>query len=143
MAAINTKATALFSATPVLGGPSAPSSTDPRSLLKLIEASLDDDKAEDIVVIDLSVRSSFADFMVIASGRSNRQVASIVEHLQERLKAAGLRDISVEGTAPADWVLLDAGDVVVHVFRPEIREFYNLEKMWSAAVTPRAMGVSA
>ncbi|MDF2095427.1 ribosome silencing factor [Aquibaculum arenosum] len=97
-----------------------------------MEASLSDDKAEDIVVIDLSGRSSFADYMVIASGRSTRQVASIVEHLRERLKAAGVQDIAVEGLTQGDWVLLDAGDAVVHVFRPELREFYNLEKMWGA-----------
>lgn len=104
----------------------------------MVEASLHDDKAEDVVVIDLSGKSSFADFMVIASGRSTRQVAAIVENLRERLKAAGLSDLAVEGMAQADWVLLDAGDVVVHVFRPEIREFYNLEKMWGAATPQRS-----
>lgn len=137
LVAINTKATALFSATQVPEGLSALSGTDPRSLLQLVEASLDDDKAEDIVVIDLTDKSSFADYMVIASGRSGRQVVSIVDHLQERLKASGVHGITVEGMAQADWVLLDAGDVVVHVFRPEIREFYNLEKMWGAASTPQ------
>lgn len=131
--AINTKATALTSASEVPEGLSALSGTDPRSLLAAIEASLDDDKAEDVVVIDLSEKSSFADYMVIASGRSSRHVISIVDHLQERLKAAGCRETSVEGLPQADWVFLDAGDVVVHVFRPEIREFYNLEKMWGAA----------
>jgi len=114
-------------------GPNGQSGTDSRSLLALIEASLNDDKAEDIVVIDLIGKSSFADYMVVASGRSSRQVASIVERLQERLKAAGADDLSIEGLTQADWVLLDAGDVVVHVFRPEIRSFYNLEKMWGAA----------
>lgn len=99
----------------------------------MIEAALNDDKAEDIVVIHLSGRSSFADYMVIASGRSTRQVASIAEHLRERLKAAGVQDIAVEGLTQGDWVLLDAGDAVVHVFRPELREFYNLEKMWGTA----------
>ena len=117
--------------------------TDPRSLLALIEASLDDDKAEDVVVIDLSEKSSFADYMVIASGRSSRHVTSIVDHLQERLKAAGIRDSAVEGMAQADWVLLDAGDVVVHVFRPEVREFYNLEKMWGAASMLRRVQAQA
>lgn len=89
-------------------------------------------------MIDLSGKSSFADFMVVASGRSTRQVAAIVENLRERLKAAGLGGLAVEGLAQADWVLLDAGDVVVHVFRPEIRAFYNLEKMWGAAGPQRS-----
>lgn len=143
MVAINTKATALTSATPVPEGLGALPGTDPRSLLALIEASLDDDKAEDVVVIDLSEKSSFADYMVIASGRSSRHVTSIVDHLQERLKAAGIRDSAVEGMAQADWVLLDAGDVVVHVFRPEVREFYNLEKMWGAASMLRRVQAQA
>lgn len=94
-------------------------------------------------MIDLSNKSSFADYMVIASGRSTRQVASIVEKLRERLKAAGFHDLAVEGLPQADWVLLDAGDVVVHVFRPELREFYNLEKMWGAASAPQRSQVTA
>jgi ribosome silencing factor RsfS/YbeB/iojap/nicotinate (nicotinamide) nucleotide adenylyltransferase len=99
--------------------------------LALVRRSLEDDKAEDIVVIDLVGKSSFADHMVIASGRSNRQVVAIAEHLEERLKQAGHRHISVEGKQGGDWVLVDSGDIVVHIFRPEPRAFYALEKMWA------------
>ena len=100
------------------------------------------DKAEDVVVIDLKGKSAFADYMVIASGRSNRQVVAIAEHLADRLKQAGYGYIPVEGKQTGDWVLVDAGDVVVHVFRPEPRAFYALEKMWAleaeAAAKPKA-----
>ena len=99
--------------------------------LALVRRSLEDDKAEDIVVIDLAGKSSFADYMVIASGRSNRQVVAIADHLEERLKQAGHRPISVEGKQGGDWVLVDSGDIVVHIFRPEPRAFYALEKMWA------------
>ncbi len=99
-------------------------------LLGLVKTSLEDDKAEDIVVIDLSGKTSFADFMVIASGRSQRHVGAMAEHLREKLKRAGVRAPSVEGAERCDWVLIDGGDVIVHLFRPEVRSFYNLEKMW-------------
>jgi ribosome-associated protein len=99
-------------------------------LLGLIETSLDDDKAEDIVVIDLHGKSSLADFMVIASGRSQRQLSAMAEHLLAKLKAEGVDHVGVEGARVGDWVLIDGGDVVVHLFRPEVRRFYNLEKMW-------------
>lgn len=95
-------------------------------------ASLDDSKAEDIVSIDIQGKSSIADHMVIASGRSHRHVAAVADNLLKALKEAGLGSARVEGLAGADWVLIDAGDVVVHIFRPEVREFYNLEKMWQA-----------
>jgi nicotinate-nucleotide adenylyltransferase len=101
------------------------------ALLAQVRRSLDDDKAEDVVVIDLKGKSAFADYMVIASGRSNRQVVAIADHLAERLKAEGHGHIPVEGKQGGDWVLVDAGDVVVHVFRPEPRSFYALEKMWA------------
>ncbi len=101
------------------------------TLLALVRHSLEEDKAEDIVVIDLKGKSAFADYMVIASGRSNRQVVAIAEHLAERLKQAGHGYIPVEGKQTGDWVLVDGGDVVVHVFRPEPRAFYALEKMWA------------
>jgi ribosome-associated protein len=91
---------------------------------------LDADKAEDIIAIDLSNKSPMADFMVIASGRSNRHVASVAEHLTEALKSHGYRG-RAEGLPQGDWVLVDAMDVIVHVFRPEVRAFYNLEKMWN------------
>jgi len=99
--------------------------------LALVRRSLEDDKAEDIIVIDLAGKSAFADYMVIASGRSNRQVVAIADHLAERLKQARYRVISVEGKEVGDWVLVDSGDIVVHVFRPEPRAFYALEKMWA------------
>lgn len=99
-------------------------------LLARILSSLDDDKAEDVVTIDLRGRSSVADYMVICSGRSSRQVAAIAEKLVERLKTESGRTCKVEGKEQGDWVLIDATDVVVHVFRPEVRSFYNLERMW-------------
>lgn len=99
----------------------------------MIERSLDDDKAIDPVVISLENKSTIADFMVVATGTSQRQVGAMAEHLVEKLKAAGVRTTHVEGTAQGDWVLLDAGDVVVHLFRPEVRTLYNLEKLWGRA----------
>ncbi|MCU9848347.1 ribosome silencing factor [Defluviimonas sp. D31] len=102
-------------------------------LLARILSSLDDDKAEDVVTIDLRGRSSVADYMVICSGRSSRQVAAIAEKLVERLKHEFGRNCKIEGKDAGDWVLIDSQDVVVHVFRPEVREFYQLEKMWMPA----------
>jgi ribosome-associated protein len=95
-------------------------------------ASLEDSKAENIVSIDIQGKSSLGDYMVIASGRSHRHVAAVADHLLKALKDAGLGTARVEGLAGADWVLIDSGDVIVHVFRPEVRDFYNLEKMWQA-----------
>ena len=105
-----------------------------KELVGLIEKSLDDDKAEDIVVIDIHGKSSFADFMVVASGRSARQVGAMADHLAVKLKQQGIGHIGVEGAQAGDWVLIDGGDVVVHLFRPEVRRFYNLEKMWGIAM---------
>ncbi|WP_343080577.1 ribosome silencing factor [Ostreiculturibacter nitratireducens] len=99
-------------------------------LLERILSSLDDDKAEEVVTIDLRGRSAMADHMVICSGRSSRQVAAIAEKLMERLKHEYGIICKTEGKDAGDWVLIDAGDVIVHVFRPEVREFYQLEKMW-------------
>ena len=106
--------------------------TAPKSdqLLAEILTSLDDDKAEDVVQIDLRGKSEVADHMVVASGRSTRQVVSIADKLVERLKQRHGVLSKVEGKDAGDWVLIDAGDVIVHVFRPEVREFYQLEKMW-------------
>ncbi len=104
------------------------------SLLDLVRKSLDDDKAEDVVAIDLRGKSDLADHMIIASGRSTRQVVSISEKLVERIKHRQGIISSVEGKDHGDWILIDAGDVIVHVFRPEVREFYQLEKMWMPAV---------
>jgi ribosome-associated protein len=93
---------------------------------------LDDAKAEDIVVIDLKGKSSIGDFMVIATGRSDRHVSAVADQVQQALKDEGIERIRAEGQPQCDWVLIDTGDIIVHVFQPEIREFYNLEKMWSA-----------
>ena len=100
------------------------------SLHELVLHSLDEDQAQDVVSIPLEGKSSIADHMVIASGRSTRQVAAIATHLAERLKKEGHGSPRIEGLPAADWVLIDAGDVVVHLFRPEVRSFYNLERMW-------------
>lgn len=89
-------------------------------------------KAEDSTTIDLAGKSSIADYMVVTSGRSNRHVTSVAEDVVKHLHEAGLKGIRVEGKSQGDWVLIDAGDVIVHVFRPEVRSFYSLEKMWSA-----------
>jgi ribosome-associated protein len=99
-------------------------------LLARILASLEDDKAEDIVQIDLRGRSEMADYMVICSGRSSRQVGAISEKLADRLKTDFDRLCKMEGKETGDWVLIDTGDIIVHVFRPEVRDFYQLEKMW-------------
>jgi ribosome-associated protein len=106
------------------------------ALLERVLVSLDDDKAEDIVPIDLRGRSSVADYMVVCSGRSSRQVAAIAEKLVDRLKEEFGRSCKIEGKEQGDWVLIDAGDVIVHVFRPEVREFYQLEKMWLPTSRP-------
>jgi ribosome-associated protein len=103
----------------------------PDSLHDLVLRSLDDDQAQDVVSIPLEGKSSVADFMVIASGRSTRQVAAMAQKLSERVKHGGFGHVRIEGLPAADWVLVDAGDVVVHLFRPEVRSFYNLERMWA------------
>ena len=100
-------------------------------LLKTIITCLEDAKAEDIVTLGLDGKAAIADQMVVASGRSNRHVSAITDQLEEALKSNGFKDLRVEGLPHCDWVLVDAGDVVVHVFRPEVRSFYNLEKLWS------------
>ena len=100
--------------------------------IKTVLASLEDSKAENTVSIDIQGKSSLGDYMVVASGRSHRHVAAVAEHLLKALKDAGLGNARVEGLSGADWVLIDTGDVIVHIFRPEVREFYNLEKMWQA-----------
>jgi ribosome-associated protein len=105
-----------------------------REILDLVQKSLEQDKGEDVVVIDLAEKSTMADYMVVVSGRSSRQVSAMAEHLMERLKAAGSQGLAAEGLTRGDWVLVDAGDVIVHLFRPEVRNFYNLEKMWASPV---------
>ena len=97
-----------------------------------MEQSLDDDKAVDVAVIQLTGKSAIADAMVIATGTSQRHVAALADHLSQKLKALGLKGVAVEGQAQGDWVLIDANDVLVHLFRPEVRDFYQLEKLWNA-----------
>ena len=104
---------------------------DPSALKDLILASLDEDQAEDVVCIDLAGRSSLADAIIVASGRSHRHVAAIADHIVRKLKDAGVGKARVEGLPNADWVLIDAGDVVAHVFRPEVRAFYAIERIWT------------
>ncbi len=104
---------------------------EPGSLHALVLQSLDDDQAQELVTIPLEGKSSIADHMVIASGRSTRQVAAMAQKLAERVKHGGFGHARIEGLPAADWVLIDAGDVVVHLFRPEVRTFYNLERMWA------------
>jgi ribosome-associated protein len=120
---------------PVVTGNSAPQAdapaAEPGSLHALVLASLDDDQAQEVISIPLKGKSSIADHMVIASGRSTRQVAAMAQKLAERIKHGGFGNARIEGLPAADWVLIDAGDVIVHLFRPEVRSFYNLERMWA------------
>jgi len=109
----------------------SPDADGVEALHKLVLASLDDDQAVDTVSIPLAGKSSIADHMVVASGRSTRQVASMAQKLAEKIKAEFGRSARIEGLPNADWVLIDAGDVIVHLFRPEVRSFYNLERMWA------------
>lgn len=107
-------------------------------MLERILQSLDDDKAEQITTIDLEGRSSLCDAIVVASGRSSRHVASIAEHLARRLKEAGYGTRPMNGVGQGDWALVDAGDVIVHIFRPEVRSYYDLEGMWSVEEPKRS-----
>jgi ribosome-associated protein len=102
-------------------------------MLKTVLARLEDMKAEDSVVIDLTGKSSIGDYMVVTSGRSQRHVNAVADHLVKDIEQSGGPRVRVEGMRQGDWVLIDAGDIIVHVFRPEIRTFYNLEKMWASA----------
>ena len=113
--------------------------SDPATALEtLIMARLDDDQAQDIVFIDLKDKSSVADSMVVASGRSHRHVGAMADHLLRALKEEGFGKARVEGLPHCDWVLIDAGDVIVHLFRPEVRSFYNIEKIWSVEPPSRS-----
>jgi ribosome-associated protein len=96
----------------------------------MVEQLLDDNKAEDIVSIELPPESALADCMIIASGRSTRQVSALTQYLIESLKKAGIKAPVVEGLEQSDWVVIDTGDIIIHIFRPEVREFYNLERIW-------------
>jgi ribosome-associated protein len=112
--------------------PVSPARPVSEETLRLVLARLDDMKAEDTVTIDLSGKSTIGDYMVVTSGRSNRHVGAVADHLLEDLRKAGVPGVRAEGMPHCDWVLIDAGDVIVHVFRPEVRAFYNLEKMWAS-----------
>lgn len=128
-----TGGSSLSTTVPSADAPTATTAETSDALLARILSSLEDDKAEDVVSIDLRGRSAMADYMVIASGRNARQVASIAEKLVERLKHDAGRGARIEGKETGDWVRIDTDDVIVHVFRPEVREFYQLEKMWLPA----------
>lgn len=109
--------------------------------LDLILAKIDDMKAEETVTIDLRGKSAFSDFMVVTSGRSNRHVGAVAETISKSLKEHGIKGLHVEGMTNCDWVLIDTGEVIVHIFRPEVREFYNLERLWMQ--TPDALAKPA
>ncbi len=110
---------------------------DAEETVRIVLARLDDMKAEDTTTIDLRNKSSIADYMVVTSGRSNRHVGSVADRVLEDLDKAGLDGLRVEGMPHCDWVLIDSGDVIVHVFRPEVRDFYNLEKMWTGGAAAK------
>ena len=125
----------------------APASTEAHAqaeaLHNLVLRSLDDDQAVEVVSIPLSGKSNIADYMVIASGRSSRQVSSMAQKLSERIKQELGRHVRVEGLPVADWVLIDADDVIIHLFRPEVRTFYNLERMWAFEENARPAAAGA
>lgn len=126
-------------------GPAA-ASQDPQSRIDALEdlilTQLDDDQAQDVVVIDLKGKSSVADGLIVASGRSQRHVGAIADHLLRTLKERGYGRARVEGLPHCDWVLIDTGDVIVHLFRPEVRSFYNIEKIWSVDASGHAVAAS-
>ncbi|MCX7863524.1 MAG: ribosome silencing factor [Novosphingobium sp.] len=123
MTQVQIRPAAAGAVSPALAGDSA-------SLLALVLQSLDDDQAQEVVTIPLAGKTTIADYMVIASGRSSRQVTAIAQKLAERIKHGGFGSVRIEGLPVADWVLIDAGEVIIHLFRPEVRSFYNLERMW-------------
>ena len=114
---------------------------NPDQILRLITTSLHDDKAENILTIPLDGKSAMADYMVVASGASSRQVAAMADHLEFKLKQKKVDIIGLEGVGQADWVLIDANDVIVHIFRPEVREFYGLERMWTSDLSAEIVKV--
>jgi ribosome-associated protein len=117
---------------PLTRKPAAPKTTQPEldRMQAIIVASLEDDKAEDIMAIDLAGRASFADRMVVATGLADRQIAAMATHLSDKLHEAGFKKLRIEGANGTDWVLIDAGDIIIHLFKPEARSLYALEKMW-------------
>ena len=111
---------------------------DADKTLNLILSRLDDMKAEETVTIDLRGKPAFSDYMIVTSGRANRHVGAIAENVAKSLKENGIKSLHIEGLPNCDWVLIDSGDVIVHVFRPEVREFYNLERLWTQGPTAAA-----
>jgi ribosome-associated protein len=109
--------------------------SDADKTLNMILSRLDDMKAEETVTIDLRGKSAFSDYMIVTSGRANRHVGAIAENVMKALKETGIKNLHIEGLPNCDWVLIDTGDVIVHVFRPEVREFYNLERLWTQGPT--------
>jgi ribosome-associated protein len=118
---------------PITGPSVDTAALDAAAAAQVIVTSLEDDKAEDIVQIDVTGKSSIADRMIIASGRSQRHVGALADHVMRKLREAGAKDLRVEGLPHCDWVLVDAGDVIVHLFRPEVRSFYGIERIWTPA----------
>lgn len=106
---------------------------DPKQLLDAVTSLMDDQQAEDLVVIDLAGKSTIGDYMIVATGRSARHVSALAERTMQLFKDNGIKGLTPEGLRQGDWVLIDAGDLIVHLFRREVREFYNLEKMWGVA----------
>lgn len=114
----------------------------PQALSGFIQSVLDENSAQDIIEIDISEKSSVADFMIVASGRSNRHVGALSDYVLRALKEIGFKDVGTEGKEGQDWVLIDVGDVILHLFRPEVRVFYNLEKIWSVPLPDGLRGVA-
>jgi ribosome-associated protein len=133
------RTTALSAPEEALPGEASEDLQGAKALEQLIMTRLDDEKAQDIVFIDLKDKSSVADGMIVASGRSHRHVGAMADHLLRALKDAGHGKARVEGLPHCDWVLIDAGDVIVHLFRPEVRAFYNIEKIWSVDAPHRTV----
>ncbi|MGB0906602.1 MAG: ribosome silencing factor [Maricaulaceae bacterium] len=114
-----------------------------KDLSDFILAILEENSAQDVIEIDVAGKSSIADYMIVASGRSNRHVNALADYVQRGLKERGMKDLGIEGLEASDWVLVDAGDVILHVFRPEVRAFYNIEKIWSVPLPDSIKDVSA
>ncbi len=116
---------------------------DAKKLAKLITDILEEHSAQEILNIDLKGKSSIADIMIVVSGRSNRHVNALADYVQKGLKEAGISKLGIEGQEANDWVLIDAGDVILHIFRPEVREYYNIEKIWTSPAGEGHLGVEA
>jgi ribosome-associated protein len=112
-------------------------------LQKIIVASLEDDKAENVVALDLAGRAAFCDRMVIGTGIADRQITAMATHLEEKLHENGIKRVQIEGTGGSDWVLIDAGDIIIHLFKPEARTLYGLEKMWGPELDEPVTAASA